>query len=294
MTPADAITEASILRARDAIAGAVRETPLEHSPSLTQRMAAPVALKLELVQVSGSFKLRGAANAVANLRAEQRAFGVCAVSTGNHGRALAHAARTAGVRCVICMGSLVPQNKIDGIEALGAEVRIVGSSQDDAEAEVEKLTDQGLANLPPFDHADVIAGAGTLGLELLDQAPRGSAMYESQRAGEPVLVPELPTLADALGGGIGLRNRYTFRYVRDLCDDLVLVDERAIADAIRHAYWEERLVVEGAGAVGIAALLTEKVALEGPTAVLLTGRNIDMRLHHRIVSGETPDLPQED
>lgn len=115
-------------------------------------------------------------------------------------------------------------------------------------------------------------------------------MYECLKAGKPVLVEELPTLADSLGGGIGLDNRYTFTMVRDLVDDMVLVNELEIAQAIRHAYWQERQIVEGSGAAGIAALLSGKVRPSGPTAVLLSGGNIDMELHHRIISGEDVDV----
>jgi threonine dehydratase len=115
---------------------------------------------------------------------------------------------------------------------------------------------------------------------------RGAAMHASQRAGRPVPVEELPTLADSLGGGIGLGNRWTFGMVRDLVDEIVLLEEAEIAAAVRHAYWREQEVVEGSGAVGIGALLAGKVRPRGPTAVVVSGRNIDMGLHHRLASGE--------
>ena len=319
---------ANIHAARERIAGRVRLTPVERSAALSARVDAPVYLKLEHQQLTGSFKLRGATNAVLNLSDEQRARGVVGVSTGNHGRGLAYAAREAGVRCIICMSSLVPKNKVEGIEAQGAEVRIVGRSQDDAQEEVDRLVaEEGMTMLPPFDHPDIIAGQGTLGLEILEQVPeaetvivpvsgggliagvataakarkpavrvigismeRGAAMYECQKAGKPVFVEELPTLADSLGGGIGLDNRYTFAMVRDLVDDLLLVSEAQIAQAIRHAYWEERQIIEGSGAVGIAALLAGLVPCPGVTAVIVSGCNIDMTLHHRIISGEDVDV----
>ena len=320
-----------IEQARSRIRGKVGTTPVVQSPSLSTLTGVPVHLKLEHHQVTGSFKLRGATNAVSQLSDAQRTFGVVGVSTGNHGRGLAYAARAAGVRCIICMSKLVPQNKIDGIQAQGAEVRIVGTSQDDAQVEVDRLvSEEGMVMLPPFDHPDIIAGQGTLGLELLEQVPdlhtvlvqisggglisgvaaalkskrpdirvigvsmeRGAAMYESIQAGKPVRVDELATLADSLGGGIGLDNRYTFPMVRDLVDDIVLVTESEIAAAVRHSYWEERQIVEGSGSVGIAALLSGKVIPTGPTAVILSGGNIDMQLHHRIISGEDVDVTQE-
>lgn len=319
------------LAARRRIAGRVRHTPLVPSPSLSERLGAPVYLKCEHHQITGAFKLRGATNAVLALPAEESARGVTAASTGNHGRALAHAAQAAGVRCIVCMSQLVPRNKVAAIEALGAEARIVGLSQDDAQVEVDRLVaEEGMVSLPPFDHPDVIAGQGTLGLEMLEDLPeadtllvplsgggliagiamaaktlkpairiigvsmqRGAAMHESLQAGRPVPVEELPTLADSLGGGIGLRNRHTFAMVRKLVDQVILVDEAEIAEAIRHAYREERQIVEGGAAVGIAALLREGTAAWGSSVVLLSGGNIDMDLHRRIVGGENPDLLAE-
>ncbi|RUW26138.1 hydroxyectoine utilization dehydratase EutB [Mesorhizobium sp. M4B.F.Ca.ET.215.01.1.1] len=321
-----AITLADIRAARERIAGKVERTPNVQSQSLTDRIGHPVHLKLEHHQTTGAFKLRGASNAIASLSPEDKTRGVVAASTGNHGRALAHAARLDGIRAVICMSRLVPDNKLDAIRRLGAEIRIVGNSQDDAQKEVEKLVgEQGLVMLPPFDHPDIIAGQGTLGLEIIEQVPdaasvlvplsggglasgvaaavkgvspntkvigvtmaRGAAMKASLDAGRPVEVEELPTLADSLGGGIGLDNRLTFGMCRDLLDDVILLSEDEIATGIRHAYEQEREIVEGAGAVGIAALLAGKVKTAGPAVLILSGRNIDMALHRRIVCGEAP------
>ncbi|MEM7172907.1 MAG: hydroxyectoine utilization dehydratase EutB [Pseudomonadota bacterium] len=315
----------SIRQAQHRLSGRLRATAIVGSPSLSAVIGAPVHLKLEHRQITGSFKYRGASNAILSLSDAERTRGVVGVSTGNHGRGLAQAAKDAGVRCTICMSDLVPENKVRAIRDLGAEVRIVGKSQDDAQVEVDRLvSEDGMVMLPPFDHPHIIAGQGTLGLEFLEALPdlesllvpvsgggliagiavavkavkaslriigvsmaRGAAMYESQHAGKPVMVSELPTLADALGGGIGLDNRHTFALVRDLVDELLLVDEAEIAKAIHHAYWVEQEIVEGAGAVGIAALLAGKVRAQGPMAVLLSGGNIDMKLHHRLISGET-------
>ncbi|MFJ3260746.1 hydroxyectoine utilization dehydratase EutB [Pseudomonas sp. NPDC086581] len=315
------ISPVELYRARQRIQGLVRQTPLEHSPSLSRLLGAPVYLKLESQQITGSFKLRGASNAIAQLGDEQKAKGVVAASTGNHGRALAHAARVLGVHATICLSQLVPANKVQAIRELGAEVRIVGHSQDDAQAEAERIArEQGAALLPPFDHPQIIAGQGTLGLEILEQLPevrqvlvplsggglfggvalalkhvdptirvhgismrRGAAMAASLAAGRPVEVEELPTLADSLGGGIGLDNRYTFALVRDYCDQLHLLDELSIAAGIRHAYREERQVVEGAAAVGIAALLDGLIAPVGPVVVIVSGRNIAIEQHQQIL-----------
>lgn len=309
--------------ARQRIESLVRRTPLEYSPSLSQRLGVAVYLKLESQQITGSFKLRGASNAVAQLSAEEKARGVVAASTGNHGRALAYAASRQGVKATICLSHLVPANKVQAIRDLGAEVCIVGQSQDDAQREAERIAnEQGATLLPPFDHPTIIAGQGTLGLEILEQQPdvaqilvplsggglfagvalaiksvsaniithgismqRGAAMHASLGAGHPVEVEELPTLADSLGGGIGLNNRYTFHMTRDLCDHLHLLSETSIANALRHAYREECLVLEGAAVVGIAALLDGLIEPRGPIVVVVSGRNVDIDQHLRVLAG---------
>ncbi len=331
MNGGKSIELADIEAAQTLIAPSIYRTRTERSASLSHMMGVPVHLKLEHHQWTGSFKLRGATNAILNLTDAQRAQGVVGVSTGNHGRGLAYAARQNGVRCIICMSELVPQNKIDGIKAQGAEVHIVGRSQDDAQVEVDRLVIDGMTMIPPFDHPDIIAGQGTVGLELAEDLldlttavvplsggglisgvavalkarlpkikligvsmERGAAMYQCQKAGKPMIVPELATLADSLGGGIGLNNAYTFGMTRDLVDDIVIVSEAEIARAIRHAYWQENQIIEGSGSVGIAALLSSKVTPEGTTALLLSGGNIDMGLHHRIISGEEVDVTAED
>lgn len=315
-----------IFQARRTLQGKVLRTPLVLSPSLSAHCGQAVYLKLESQQLTGSFKLRGATNAIARLADADKARGVVAASTGNHGRALAHAAASEGVRAVICMSELVPANKVEAIRALGAEIRIVGRSQDDAQLEAERLSqEEGLAMIPPFDDAAVIAGQGTIALEILEDLPevdtvlvplsggglfagiargiksanpdiamigvtmeRGAAMHASLATGHPVQVEELPTLADSLGGGIGLDNRYTFAMARELADSTLLVTEDDIADAIGHAYWREGQVLEGAAAVGIAALLTGRVRPQGPVVVVLSGRNIDLAAHHRIVGDARP------
>ncbi|EBA18274.1 threonine dehydratase [Roseobacter sp. SK209-2-6] len=321
------ITLQDSIQARSRIAGRIRETALVPSPSLSAASGGQVSLKLESTQITGSFKLRGATNAVLSLTEEQRAAGIVGVSTGNHGRGLAYAAAQAGVRCIICMSELVPQNKVEGIKSHGAEVRIVGRSQDDAQVEVDRLVADGMTMLPPFDHRDIIAGQGTVALEMLEQMPdletvlvplsggglisgvgmvlktanpdirvigvsmeRGAAMHECLQAGRPIQVEELPTLADSLGGGIGLDNAYTFEMTKSFVDDVVLVSEAEIAAAIRHAYYEERQVIEGSGSVGIAALLAGKIENPGRCISLVSGQNIAMDLHKRIIDGEDVDV----
>ncbi|WOS66850.1 hydroxyectoine utilization dehydratase EutB [Sinorhizobium fredii] len=326
------VTIEDIEAAARRISGCVLRTPLVGSASLSKLCGVPVGLKLEHHQTTGSFKLRGATNAVLSLSAEERARGVIAASTGNHGRALAHAAKAEGSVATICMSRLVPENKVSEICRLGADVRITGNSQDEAQEEVERLVaENGLVMVPPFDHAAVVAGQGTLGLEIVEQMPdltavlvpvsggglaagvaaavkarqpatrvigltmeRGAAMQASVAAGRPVLVEEHQSLADSLGGGIGLDNRLTFRMCSELVDDIILLTEAEIAAGMRHAYTQEREVVEGAGAVGIAALLAGKIKITGgPIAVILSGRNVDMGLHLRVMNGETDPFREE-
>jgi len=316
------ITLADVYRARQRLAGRVAHTPLVASAPLSERAGVPVYLKLETVQPTGSFKLRGATNALAEL-AEQGVTRVVTASTGNHGRAVSHAARALGIEAAVCMSSLVPENKVRAVRALGARVVIVGKSQDDAQVEAQRLVrEEGYAFVPPFDDARVIAGQATIGVEVFEALPeaatlvvplsggglfsgvafaakairpdvamigvsmeRGAAMHASLAAGKPVLVDELETLADSLGGGIGLDNAHTFAMTRALIDDVVLLDEASIARGIVHAYREERLVVEGAAAVGIAALLDDRIARRnGPIVVVVSGANIDMAQHLRLVS----------
>ena len=172
MRSAGMIPFTEVLKARERLANRVLLTPMRGAPGLDRRTGQHVRLKCEHQQTTGSFKLRGATNALLLLDEEQRRRGVVAASTGNHGRALAHAARQMGVPAVICMSSLVPANNVEAIEALGATVRIIGRSQDDAQREVDRLvSDDGLVMVAPFDDPAVIAGQGTLGLELMEQAP---------------------------------------------------------------------------------------------------------------------------
>jgi len=324
----NALSLADILAARRRIAGiAALDTPLVPSPFLSRIADSEVLLKLEFAQPTGAFKLRGAANAVALL--PEGNAGVTCCSTGNHGRAIAYAAAGRGMRAVICMSSLVPQAKVEGIRALGAEVRIVGNSQDEAQAESERLArEEGLAEIPPFDALPVIAGQGTIGLELVEQRPdletlliplsggglaggiafalkrlkpsirivgitmeRGAAMHAAIRVGRPVRITEVPSLADSLGGGIGLENRHTFALCRDCLDDVVLVSEEEIYHAMQAHYFEDRIVCEGASAVGAAALMAGKLGrVRGPVASIVTGRNVDMKVFTDIVNGRDVQL----
>ncbi|RST88106.1 hydroxyectoine utilization dehydratase EutB [Aquibium carbonis] len=318
---------ADILAAARTIRDLAVRTPLVPSPHLARLAGHDFLVKLENTQPIGAFKLRGAANAILNLPAD--VGGVTCCSTGNHGRGVAYAARARGMKAVICMSALVPQAKIDGIRALGAEVRIVGRSQDDALAESRRIAEEdGLVEISPFDDPLVIAGQGTIGLELMQDRPdldmvlvplsggglaagvalavktiqpsvrvigvsmdRGAAMDASIRAGRPVEVEEVASLADSLGGGIGLDNRLSFPLCRDLLDDVVLVTEDEIYRALQTLFYEDRMVAEGACVVGIAALQAGKLPVpKGPIATIITGRNVDMTVFHRIMAGQDVSL----
>lgn len=320
------VTLADIFAARLAIRGVADGTPLVPSPFMSKVAGHAFLMKLENTQAMGAFKLRGALNAVASLPAD--ASGVVCCSTGNHGRALAFAARDRGIRAVVCMSKLVPEAKVAGIRALGAEVRITGQSQDEAALESQRLArEEELVEVPPFDDPKVIAGQGTIGLEMLEARPglatilvplsggglaagvalaaksinpairvigvsmdRGAAMHASLAAGHPVDVEEVPSLADSLGGGIGLRNRHSFALCRQHLDEVVLVTEEAIRHAMQVLYFEDRIVAEGASVVGLAAILSGKVKAAGPTATIITGRNPDMGAFTRIMAGEDVQL----
>lgn len=318
-------TLAHVLAARNRIAGNADATPLVPS-MLSATFGQEILLKLEIAQPIGAFKLRGALSAIAAL--PEDVTGVTCCSTGNHGRGVAFAARARGIRAVVCMSRLAPQAKVAGVRALGAEAHIVGQSQDAAQAEAQRLvTEEGLTEISPFDDQHVIAGQGTIGLELLQARPdldtilvpvsggglaggvafaakcinpavrvigismdRGAAMFESIRAGHPVEVEEVPSLADSLGGGIGLQNKLSFPLCRDHLDDIVLVTEEEIYRAMQAIYYEDRIVCEGACVVGIAAVQAGKVDLNGPTATIITGRNLDMRIHADVMAGRDVQL----
>jgi threonine dehydratase len=317
------VTLADILAAQKVIRGLADATPLVPSPFMSNVTGQDFMLKLENTQPIGAFKLRGAMNAV--MTQPDTVRGVVCCSTGNHGRGVAYAASMRGIRAVICMSNLVPSAKVDGIRALGAEVRIVGRSQDEAMTESRRLCAvDGLVEISPFDDLAVIAGQGTIGLEMLEQRPdltvilvplsggglaagiavaakainpairligitmqEGAAMHASIRAGQPVEVAEVSSLADSLGGGIGLQNRLTFPICRDFLDDVVLVSEEEIRHAMQVLFFEDRMVAEGASVVGLAATLAGKLPrFDGPVGTVITGRNLDMAIFSRIMAGQ--------
>lgn len=311
-----AVTLGDIFRAAAQIGPLVTRTPLVPAGPLAGACGAgEVLLKLESLQKTGSFKVRGAANKILALNEAEKGRGVVTFSTGNHGRAVAYVAGKLQVNATVCISCHVPAYRAGLMRDLGARVVIGGSSQDEAEKHyLQIMQEEGLVPVVPFDDAAVIAGQGTVALEMLQDEPgldillaplsgggllagvaaaakgvnpavrvvgvsieRSPVMLESLKAGRPVEMVEKETLADSLLGGIGRENRYTLSMVRDLVDEHVVVGEEEIAAGMYYALKNHSLVVEGAGAVGIAALLRGRVACRGQrVGVVVSGSSVDL------------------
>lgn len=313
-----------ISAACNSIAGIAVNTPLLASPALSEQSGVAVLLKAENLQVTGSFKVRGAANKMLALTEEERTRGVVTCSSGNHGRAVAYVAELLGISATVCVPEWVDAAKLDAIRSHGAEAVLHGRTYDEAEAHSFEIRDErGLSYVHPFDDPHVIAGQGSIGVELLEKIPslkavvvplsgggliggialavknhdpsirvigvsaeRARVMHESLGEGKPVEFPEEETIASALSGGIGLDNQYTFRLVRDLVDEYLLVSEAEVIEAMAFTAREQKLVIEGGGAVGIAALLFNKVeGIKGDIAAVISGGNVDLQTYARAISG---------
>ena len=300
------------------VARFAQRTPLVHDIELSETHESPIHLKLECLQVTGSFKVRGAAARMLALSPEDRRKGVVTCSSGNHGRAVSYVARRLEIPATICVPQWVDPVKLEAIRSNGAEVILAGASYDEAEArsmEIHRV--EGKVYVHPFDDPFVIAGQGTISTEILDDLPtlnriivplsggglaagvarsakaahpevritavsaeRANVMVRSLEAGLPIEVAEETTLATALSGGIGIPNQYTFDMVRELIDEHVSVTENEILHAMAFALRERSLVVEGGGAVGLAALLAGKLAdrahAAAATAIILSGGNVSL------------------
>ncbi|MDH5760358.1 MAG: pyridoxal-phosphate dependent enzyme [Gemmatimonadota bacterium] len=302
-------------RAREALAGIARGTPLVWSPGLSEVAGVPVHLKLENLQVTGSFKVRGAAARLTALGPAERSAGVVVSSSGNHGRAVAFVAERLGIPAVVCVPDWVDPVKLEAIRGHGARAVLSGGTFDEAEARaLEIAAREGLTFVSAFDDPWVIAGQGTLALEIVEELPgtghvlaalsggglvggmaaavrapggpdlvavtarRARVMWESLRAGRPVSLPEEETVAGALAGGIGEENRYSFDLVRSLVEEHVVVEEDEILDAIAFAFKELHVVVEGGGAVGLAAVLSRRwrppPGDARPVVIVVSGGNV--------------------
>ncbi len=312
-----------VYRAHRRIRSMIVDTPLVSSPALAEAAGAgSVHLKLECLQSTGAFKVRGAANKILSLGPEEKKRGVITFSTGNHGRAVAYVAGKAGIRAVVCLSEHVASYRAEAIRDLGAEVSVKGKSQDEAEENYRRLLKElGLVPVVPFDDPEIIAGQGTIALEILSDLPgadllmiqlsgggllagiamtaksinpdirivglsleRSPAMLKSVEAGRPVAVEEKDSIADSLLGGIGVDNRCTLPLVTRYVDDHLVIGEEEIKDAMFFIFSRHRLVAEGAAAVGVAALLKGKIDVGGKKVVaLLSGSSVDPEQYVRIL-----------
>jgi len=317
MSSEDIVCLSDIYSARNQIEQFTTKTPLIESTYLSEAVGSRVMLKLENLQITGSFKPRGVANTLLNLSSKQLKRGVIAVSSGNHGRAVAYITSKLGGKATICLYEGVPDNKIEAIRNLGAEIVMSGSTYDEAIETMLRLKhDKDLTTVGSFDDPFLIAGHGTVGLEILEEFPEvdtvlvptalgvlpmgiaialksanpstniiavsmelGAALIPSLRAGKLMDYVEEPTLADALVGGLGPNPQHVLETTNKYIDDTILVTESDIADAMLFALEKHHQVVEGAGAVGIAALLHNKENIFGKNiAVVVSGGNVDIPL----------------
>jgi threonine dehydratase len=312
------VTLADIESARKTLDGVVRTTPLEPSRPLTAKIGGPTFLKCENVQRAGSYKVRGAYNRISRLSPAERERGVVAASAGNHAQGVALAASMLGTTSTVFMPIGAPLPKVAATKGYGARIELAGDSVDEAlEAAIEFSARTGAILIHPFDHPDVIAGQGTVGLEILDQCPEvrtiitavgggglisgiaaavkatrpdvriigvqaagAAAVPASLKAGHPVRV-QCVTIADGIA--VGRPGEITFELIRDLVDEVVTVTEEDISRSLVMLLERSKLVVEPAGAVGVAALLAGVVTVEAPTVAVLSGGNIDPLLLMRVI-----------
>jgi len=311
---------ADVLAARERVNGAIYYSPCPHSQMLSGLTGQQVYLKLENLQMTGSFKERGALNRIAMLTPEQAARGVVAASAGNHAQGVAYHATKRGIRSLIVMPLATPLVKVTATRGFGAEVVLYGANYDEACEEAMRLcAAEGMTFIHPFDDAAVMAGQGTIGLELLEQVPRLEAvvvpiggggliggiacaikesrpevrvigvqtarlpsMLAAVEMHRPVTVDPATTIAD----GIAVRRAgdVTLPVVERYVDEIVTVEEDEIASAILMLLEREKTLAEGAGATALAALLQKKTSLNGAhTAVMVCGGNIDVTLLSRII-----------
>jgi len=305
--------------ARELLVGVARTTPLEGLRGLSDAVGGPVLLKCENLQRAGSFKIRGAYVRIARLSAQERANGVVAASAGNHAQGVALAASLLDCTSTVFMPEAAPLPKVAATRSYGASVRFAGSTVDEALLSARAFSAQtGAVLIHPFDHVDVIAGQGTVGLEVLEQCPEvrtvvvctgggglvagiaaavkalrpdvrivaaqaaGAAAFpESLAAGQPVPLEVMSTMADGIA--IGRPGDVTFPLVRDLVDDVVTVDEEALSRALLHCLERAKLVVEPAGAAAVAAVMEDPRAFEPPVVAVVSGGNIDPLLLTKVV-----------
>ena len=305
----------AIQEAQERIRPVAVRTPLYPSDVLSRELGSDVRLKLESLQRTGSFKFRGAYNFVSQLPEDVRSKGVITYSSGNHAQAVALSAQLHDTRAVVVMPTTSPQLKRDGAERWGAEVVLEGTTSLERRAKAESIAlERGLVMVPPFDHPSIIAGQGTVGLEIAEdwdafdsvvvpigggglcsgtaaalrrlrpgvrifgvEPAGGAAMKAALDAGEPVTLDRSESIADGL---LPVRiSELTLAHVRELVDDVVLVDDDAIRSAASLLFKQQRLVVEFSGAATVAALRSGRVETEGRRVVaIISGGNVDPAL----------------
>jgi threonine dehydratase len=305
--------------ARKLLDGVIRMTPLEHSRVLAAAAGGPVHLKCENLQRTGSFKIRGAYTRISRLTPEQRAVGVVAASAGNHAQGVALAAQLLDTRATVFMPVSAALPKVDATRNYGAEVRLAGGSVDEALVLATAYeAETGAVLVHPFDHPDIVAGQGTVGLEVLEQCPEvrtvlvgtggggvvagigvaikamrpdvtvvavqaetAAAYPGSLAAGRPVPLDRMATMADGIA--VGRPGDLPFALIQDVVDEVVTVSEAAISKALLLCLERAKQVVEPAGAAAVAAVLAEPRRWEPPMVAVLTGGNIDPVLLMRVV-----------
>ena len=313
------VTLDDVQDARRLLEGVSRVTPMEGLRGLSDKVGGPVLLKCENLQRTGSFKVRGAYVRIARLTEEERAHGVVAASAGNHAQGVALAAALLGCASTVFMPEAAPLPKVAATRAYGAHVRHAGHTVDEALVAARAFAEEtGAVLIHPFDHEDIVAGQGTVGLEIAEQCPdvrtvvvctgggglvagiavalkallpdvrvvaaqaAGAASYTpSLEAGVPVPLVAMTTMADGIA--VGCPGELPFAIVRDLVDSVVSVDEEALSRALLLALERAKLVVEPAGAAALAAVMEDPTAFEPPVVVVLSGGNIDPLLLSKVV-----------
>lgn len=313
------VTLEAIRAAREQLEGVARVTPVAPAHYLADRVGGPVWLKCENLQVAGSFKVRGAFTRLSRLGKAERAHGVVAASAGNHAQGVAVAARQLGIHATVFMPVGAPLPKVAATRGYGADVEFVGSAIDDALTAAHEFAGRtGAVMIHPFDHEDIVTGQGTTGLELVDQVPdvrtvlvctgggglvagiatalagvkpdarvigvqaaAAAAYPPSLAAGHPVSLPGMSTMADGIA--VGRPGQVPFDLIARTGVEIRTVSEDAIARSLLLILERSKLLVEPAGAAGVAALLEDPASLEPPVVIVLSGGNIDPLLLARVL-----------
>lgn len=323
-TPLAGPTLADFVAARDVVSAVAQETPIEESRYLSTILGVHVVMKCENLQRTGAYKIRGAYNRMSKLSADERAKGVVAASAGNHAQGVALAAQELGIQATIFMPMGVALPKLLATRDYGAEVVLRGPTFTESLAAAKEFAQNtGAVFIPPYDNFDVIAGQGTVGLEIFDQVPdvetvivpigggglisgvasalkqqaaangrtirvigvqsaNAAAYPPSLSAGEPTTIEMKPTIADGIA--VARPGTLNFEVIKDTVDEVVTVTDDDISRALVTLLERAKLVVEPAGAVGVAAILAEKISAVGTTVVVLSGGNIDPMVMERVIS----------